>query len=71
MIYGKMITVASDKSLDASADSRDRVTVEIQRNVANYDQRTIYIHVNGVTIVRIGHIEHDNLDVIFQEGLGK
>lgn len=69
MIYGGKKTVVLGTSIDATAEVSDHVTVEIQKNVANSDQRTVYIHINGVTVVRIGHILHSNLEVIFQEGL--
>ena len=69
MIYGGAVNRRD--VIDAVADRNDRVTVEIQRNVANSDERTVYIHINGITVVRMGHIKHTNLDVIFQEGLEK
>ena len=47
-------------SLDAVAEPGEHIEVEIQPAIRP-NHSTLYVHVNGVTVVRIGHIESKNI----------
>jgi len=51
---------AQTLSLDAFLEAGEHIEVEFQPSIRpNYS--TLYVHINGVTVVRIGHIESKNI----------
>jgi len=50
--------------LDAVADFGDRITVETQRDLSGGNTIKLCVHVNGETILRIGHIDPSHLDFV-------
>ena len=55
-----MKTVKKDTQIDAVAEDTDAVEFEIMRQPAD-KSFTIYIHVNGVTVLRIGKLQKDQI----------
>ena len=49
--------------LDAVAEPGEHVKVVIHPTRPKANHKTLYIYVNGVTVVRIGYIEADHIEV--------
>lgn len=44
------------QQLDIVAKPTDEVDVEVADQVGNPDERIVYVHVNGITVLRVGHV---------------